>query len=144
MSRQPDLTYQPPISDPRDDGVKHWDTIRKELMLTRDALALSEGDLGAANRRIKELESDKEKLSADREADRNECVTLRAQVQAGADFFLNILRAGQQSRGPEAYKPKTHREVIDGQVKEIENMLSGEAPLFLKAEHLTQPHTTEQ
>lgn len=135
MKKQPDLTYQPPINDPREDGVKHWDQIRQELMLTRDALGLAEGDLNAARRRIAELESDKEKLAAAREVDRNECVTLRTSLEFVGRMILAVLKGGAMVRkGDNEFAPNILQETLHGQVKEIESVLRGDTPQFLRQE----------
>ncbi len=136
MTKTPNLKYDPPIHDPREEGLQHWDTLRQELMTTRDALGFAEIDLKVAREQVAKLEAENAKLSAAREQDRTEVITLRTQLQEGARFFINILKDGAASRaGAAAYAPKMpHEKVIDSRVAEIEEVLSGAPPKFLTSQ----------
>jgi len=132
MSRSPDLKYDPPINDPREDGVKHWDTLRTELMTTRDALGFAEIDLKVAREQIAKLEAENVKLAQAREVDQVELITLRTQIQEGAKFFIGILQNGQKARGAAQYAPKaSHQKILEGHVEQIEETLRGSPPTFL-------------
>lgn len=140
MTRHPNQAYDPPVKDPREEGLQHWDTLRTELMVTRDALRSSEIDRTSQARRIDDLVAENRRLTDLREIDRNECIELRTQIQAGADFFLNILRSGAAKRkGAEAFAPRSHREIVNDQIKQIEETL----PKFLQANPPIPPEGEE-
>ena len=141
MSKQPNQAYDPPLKDPREEGIQHWDTLRTELMVTRDALKSSEIDRTAMARRIDDLTAENKRLVELRETDRNECITLRTQIEAGADFFIGILRAGNAARkpGPEAFGQRTHRQIVDEKIDQIRENL----PTFLKANQPIPPEGEE-
>ena len=93
-----DTNYTPPERDPSEDGLKHWDTLRQQHMLLKDALRTSENEHTIKDRRIADLQADIERLTALREADRNECVSLRTTLQNLGSMLLNGLRKAEADR----------------------------------------------
>lgn len=126
-------SYDPPVNDPREEGVKHWDQIRGELMTTRDELRAAELELESKNRIIEDLVKSNERLTALREKDQAECLTLRTSLQNIGHMILTVLKVGQAARtGPEAYKPSTElQKTLATQIEEVESLLQGNAPKFL-------------
>lgn len=132
MTRQPNPAYDPPMKDPREEGVQHWDTLRTELMVTRDALRSSEIDRESQARRIDDLNRENARLTKLREADQNECIVLRTSLENVGRMILAILKGGALARkGDSEFAPSVLQHTIDGQIKEIEDALQGNAPKFL-------------
>lgn len=125
--------YDPPINDPREEGVKHWDKMRTELMTTRDELSSSEAERAQQKLMIESLIKDNDRLTALREQDQAECIALRTSLQNLGHMILTILKIGMQARkGPGAYAPPTDlQKTLAGQVSEIEAVLQGSPPKFL-------------
>lgn len=93
-----DDNYVPPAHDPSTEGLKHWDTLRQQYMLLKDALRTSENEHTIKDRRISDLQADIERLTKLREADRNECVSLRTTLQNLGSMLVNGLRKAEADR----------------------------------------------
>lgn len=126
---RPDATYEPPANDPRDEGRQHWDRIRSELMVTRDALRTSEIDRETQARVIDQLKADNKKLAEDREIDRNECVALKTSLHVIGRLIVAVLQRGAETRkNGDAYAPPAggtvDSEGIDAVARNIEDLLA--------------------
>lgn len=136
--------YDPPVNDPREEGVKHWDKIRSELMLTRDQLKASDLDCEAKARQIDQLKKDYADLQHLRELDRNECVALKTSLHIIGRLVLSVLNRGSETRrNGDAYAPQAGG-VVDGDsieavAKSIEDLLAGKkTPIPEQAPLITQ------
>lgn len=141
---KPDTTYDPPVNDPREEGRQHWDRIRSELMVTRDALRSSEIDRETQARVIDQLKADNKKMAEDREIDRNECVALKTSLHIIGRLVLSVLNRGSETRrNGDAYAPQAGG-VVDGDsieavAKSIEDLLAGKkTPIPEQAPLITQ------
>lgn len=140
----PRTTYDPPVNDPREEGIKHWDKMREELMTTRDELSASEAESAQQKMMIESLIKDNDRLTTLREQDQAECIALRTSLQNLGHMILTILKIGMQARkGPGAYAPPNDlQKTLAGQVDEIEAVLQGKPPKFLTQE-VGDQHTTQ-
>ncbi len=121
-------SYEPPVNDPREEGRQHWDRLRSELMVTRDALRASEVDREAMARTIDDLRAENKRLLALREEDRTECVALKTSLEDVGRLVLAVLkRGGQARRGGSDYAPpisgtiadiigEVEKAMVDGQI----------------------------
>lgn len=133
--KQIDPTYEPPAQDPREEGIKHWDRLRSEYMLAKDQLRAADIDREAMARTIDGLRADNTRLTLRAEASDRECISLRTQLGDVARLLHSILKnaaAARKGDGAVApFTPPLDQTVIDGQVREIEQALSGDPPAFL-------------
>jgi len=93
-----DMNYNPPEKDPHAEGTQHWDMIRTQLMLTRDELTHTKNECAIKDGRIADLTKDIERLEKLREADRNECVSLRTTLQNLGSMLLTGMRKAEEDR----------------------------------------------
>lgn len=133
MSKQLNPNWEPPVADPREAGLRDWDTLRSELMVTRDALRASEIDREAQARRIDDLTKDLNRSKALEAEAVREQISYKASIEDMGRLCLGILQRGIVARkNGDPYAPPAIPNVdIQKTSDEIENVLRESAPTFL-------------
>lgn len=128
-------TYEPPLTDPREEGVKHWDMLRSELMLSRDALRSSEMDREVMARKIDDLTKDLLRSKAIESEAIRELMAYKTSLEDVGRLVLAVLKRGVEARkNGDPYAPPVipnAPEALQVHVDAIEGVLSQLAPTFL-------------
>lgn len=126
MSKQPNPAYEPPLTDPREDGVKHWDQLRNELMITRDMLRAMTAENEAKSRRIDDMNADLKREKDISLRARNEVIALRTSLQNVGRMLMAILKEGNLAgRSDDPYQPPVVPVQRDVDLKEMEDLIHG-------------------
>jgi len=138
MARFVDANYDPPINDPREDGAKHWDTLRQELMVTRDALRAAQADVEAYARRVDDLTRDLNHCKAIEAEAVREQISYKTSLEDVGRLVLAVLKRGIEARkNGDPYAPPAIPNVdVERTSGEIEDVLRQHAPTFLTREPL--------
>lgn len=122
--------YEPPLRDPQEEGLKHWDQLRAELMTTRDMLRAVTVDNEVKARRIDDLT---EQLKVEKNLSlraRNEVIALRTSLENIGRMLIGILKEGRlagREEGP--YQPPVVPTNNQGAIDDIANMLDLSKPV---------------
>lgn len=126
MAKEPNPAYEPPLTDPREDGVKHWDQLRNELMVTRDMLRAMNAENEAKSRRIDDMTADLKREKDISLRARNEVIALRTSLQNVGRMLLAILKEGNLAgRSDDPYQPPAVPVQRDVDMKEMEDLIHG-------------------
>lgn len=138
MLNKTNPNWEPPVSDPREAGMRDWDTLRQELMVTRDALRASEVDREAQARRIDDLTKELTRAKALQEEAVREQISYKTSIEDMGRLCLGILQRGIEARkNGDPYAPPIIPGVdIEKTSGEIEDVLRKSAPTFLSREPL--------
>lgn len=132
MPRQIDPTWEPPLDDPREQGLKDYDRLRQELMLTRDALRAADVDRQTIARRIDDLTTELRQSKAIEAEAVREQISYKTSLEDVARLILAVLKRGVEARknGDPYSPPAIPIEAVEQQATEIEDLL-GKMPMFL-------------
>lgn len=140
MNKQLNPNWEPPVADPREAGLRDWDTLRQELMVTRDALRASQVDCEAYARRIDDLTKDLARSKALEAEAVREQISYKTSIEDMGRLCLGILQRGIVARkNGDPYAPPAIPNVdIEKTSNEIEDVLKAAAPTFLNRNNISQ------
>lgn len=133
MNKPLNSNWEPPVADPREAGLRDWDTLRSELMVTRDALRASQVDCEAYARRIDDLTKDLARSKALEAEAVREQISYKTSLEDVGRLILAVLKRGIEARknGDPYAPPAIPNAQVEETATQIEDVLREALPTFL-------------